>query len=127
MINKYEWDFTDIYKGKEEYKKDIELIEQKLEEISKYKGSLAESSESIYNCYNNYEEIVEINNKIYAYAMLKHNKNMADQEGIILFREAQALDNKVDAKTAFILPELTEIDEGILKKYMNEDKRLERY
>ena len=33
MINKYEWDFTDIYKGKEEYKKDIELIEQKLEEI----------------------------------------------------------------------------------------------
>jgi len=59
--------------------------------------------------------------------MLKHNKNMADQEGIILFREAQALDNKVDAKTAFILPELTEIDEGILKKYMNEDKRLERY
>lgn len=127
MINKYEWDFTDIYKGKEEYKKDIELIEQKLEEISKYKGSLAESSESIYNCYNNYEKIIEINNKIYAYAMLKHNKDMADQEGIILFREAQALDNKVDAKTAFILPELTEIDEGILKKYMNEDKRLERY
>ena len=127
MINKYEWDFTDIYKGKEEYKKDIELIEQKLEEISKYKGSLAESSESIYNCYNNYEEIVEINDKIYAHAMLKHNKNMADQEGVILFREAQALDNKVDAKTAFILPELTEIDEGILKKYMNEDKRLERY
>ena len=41
MINKYEWDFTDIYKGKEEYKKDIELIEQKLEEISKYKAVFA--------------------------------------------------------------------------------------
>jgi len=127
MENKFEWKFTDIYKTKEDYKEDIKKVKEKLEEIVQYKGKLKDLSENIYKCYKIYEEIVEMNCKIYAYGMLQYHKNMTDQEAIELFKEAEELDNKIDEKTAFMVPELTDMDTNTLEKYMKEDKSLQRY
>ena len=66
MENKFEWKFTDIYKTKEDYKEDIKKVKEKLEEIVQYKGKLKNSSENIYKCYKIFEEIVEMDCKIYA-------------------------------------------------------------
>ena len=127
MENKYEWKLSDIYKSKEDFEKDKESLNKKLEEIVKYKGILGDSSDNIYNYYKLYEEIVEIICKLYSYGMLRYHKNMADSKGISIFKEVQALDSNIDEVTAFAVPELTEIDTEKLKKYLNEDKRLEAY
>ena len=127
MENKFEWKFTDIYKTKEDYKEDIKKVKEKLEEIVQYRGKLKDSSENIYKCYKIYEEIVEMDCKIYAYGMLQYHKNMTNQEAVELFKEAEELDNKIDEKTAFMVPELTDMDTATLEKYMKEDKSLQRY
>ena len=127
MENKYEWNLSDIYKSKEDFEKDKESLNKKLEEIVKYKGSLEDSSDNIYNYYKLYEEIVEIICKLYSYGMLRYHKNMADSKGISIFKKVQALDSNIDEVTAFAVPELTEMDTEKLKKYLNEDKRLEAY
>lgn len=127
MENKFEWKFIDIYKTKEDYKTDIKKVKEKLEEIVRYKGKLKDSSENIYKCYKIYEEIVEMDCKIYAYGMLQYHKNMTDQEATELFKEAEELDNKIDENTAFMVPELTDMDTDTLEKYMKEDKSLQRY
>lgn len=127
MENKYEWKLSDIYKSKEDFEKDKESLNKKLEEIVKYKGSLEDSSDNIYNYYKLYEEIVEIICKLYSYGMLRYHKNMADSKGISIFKKVQALDSNIDEVTAFAVPELTEMDTEKLKKYLNEDKRLEAY
>ncbi len=127
MENKYEWKLSDIYKSKEDFEKDKESLNKKLEEIVKYKGILGDSSDNIYNYYKLYEEIVEIICKLYSYGMLRYHKNMADSKGISIFKKVQALDSNIDEVTAFAVPELTEMDTEKLKKYLNEDKRLEAY
>lgn len=127
MENKFEWKFTDIYKTKEDYKENIKKVKEKLEEIVQYKGKLKDSSENIYKCYKIFEEIVEMDCKIYAYGMLQYHKNMTNQEAVELFKEAEELDNKIDEKTAFMVPELTDMDTATLEKYMKEDKSLQRY
>ena len=127
MENKYEWKFTDIYKTNEAYKEDIKKVKEKLEEIVQYKGKLKDSSENIYKCYKIFEEIVEMDCKIYAYGMLQYHKNMTNQEAVELFKEAEELDNKIDENTAFMVPELTDMDTATLEKYMKEDKSLQRY
>lgn len=127
MENKFEWKFTDIYKTKEDYKEDIKKVKEKLEEIVQYKGKLKDSSEKIYKCYKIFEEIVEMDCKIYAYGMLQYHKNMTNQEAVELFKEAEELDNKIDENTAFMVPELTAMDTATLEKYMKEDKSLQRY
>lgn len=127
MENKFEWKFTDIYKTKEDYKTDINKVKVNLEEITQYKGKLKDSSEKIYKCYKIFEEIVEMDCKIYAYGMLQYHKNMTNQEAVELFKEAEELDNKIDEKTAFMVPELTAMDTATLEKYMKEDKSLQRY
>ena len=121
MENKFEWKFTDIYKTKEDYKEDIKKVKEKLEEIVQYRGKLKDSSENIYKCYKIYEEIVEMDCKIYAYGMLQYHRNMTNQEAVELFKEAEELDNKIDEKTAFMVPELTNMDTATLEKYMKED------
>ena len=127
MENKYEWKFTDIYKTNEAYKEDIKKVKEKLEEIVQYKGKLKDSSENIYKCYKIFEEIVEMDCKIYAYGMLQYHKNMTDQEAVELFKEAEELDNKIDENTAFMVPELTAMVTATLEKYIKEDKSLQRY
>ena len=127
MENKYEWKFTDIYKTNEAYKEDIKKVKEKLEEIVQYKEKLKDSSENIYKCYKIFEEIVEMDCKIYAYGMLQYHKNMTDQEAVELFKEAEELDNKIDENTAFMVPELTAMDTATLEKYIKEDKSLQRY
>ena len=127
MESKYEWKLTDIYKSKEEYNLDKEKVEQKLKKIEKYKGILKDSSNNIYNCYRIYEDIVELICKIYAYGMFKYHKDLSNPDGIELYKDAESLDSKVEEKTSFIVPELTEIDTDTLNKYINENSDLKRY
>ena len=71
MEEKYTWNLTDIFKTKEEFEKEIEKLNEMLNEIKTYQGKLSNSSENIYQCYRNYEKALEYYEKIYAYGMLK--------------------------------------------------------
>ena len=125
--DKYSWNLTDLFKNKEEFYEEMNNVRDKLKQIATYKGILCDSSENLYQCYQIYETALMNFEQIYAYGMLTYHLNMADQEGIKLFKEVENLSSEFSTATAYITPEITFTDENRINKYLKEDSRLEPY
>ena len=117
----YEWKLEDIFKNVGEFEDAKNEIKDVLLKIQEYKGVLCESAENLYNCYFLYEQALEKFERVYAYGMLKYHLDMANQEGIKLFKDVEALGTEFGVATAFITPEITYADEGKIREYIRED------
>ena len=127
MNEKYQWDLTDIFKTKEDFEKEIKMLQSTLTQIKDYQGKLKESSQNIYHCYRFYEKALEHYEKIYAYGMLKFHLDMADSENSKLYKRCEAIGTEFEKTVSFITPEITEIDTDRLLKYIGENEDLKRY
>ena len=127
MNSKYDWNLKEIFEDREEFDKTKKALEEDLEGISSYQGKLCSSSDNLYNCYNLYERALEKYEKLYGYGMLYYNLDMSNQEGIKLYKEVESLGTEFSTKTSFMTPEITYSENGVVQKYLSEDKRLDRY
>ena len=122
-----DWNLKDIFKNKEEFNIVKKDLDEELENISKYEGRLCESSNNLYSFYNLMEKALEKYEKIYGYGMLYYNLDMSNQEGIKLYKEVESLGTEFSTKTSFMTPEITYSEDGLVEKYLSEDRRLDRY
>lgn len=127
MEEKYNWNLKEIFESKEDFEKTKMAMLEELEEISKFKGNLCESSNSLYQCYKIYETALEKLERLYAYGMLKYHLDMSNQEGIKLFKEVESISTEFATKTSFITPEITFEDSDKIRNYLKENKNLQRY
>lgn len=125
--DKYSWKLTDLFESREDFYKAIKEMKSDLKQIETYQGNLCESSEKLYQCYHLYEILLMKFDKIYSYGMFSYHLNMADQEGIKLFKEVERLSSEFSTATSFITPEITFADENVINKYLKDDQRLKRY
>ena len=124
MENKFEWDFEEIYKDEKEFEADIELLEKQTEEIIKLKGTLSNNSNTVLDCYKKLEKALILEEKIYAYAMLKYHKDMSDVKSIKLFKRVEKAVTDFSEKISFISPEISKIDDETLRKFLEENEEL---
>src|SRR5699024_8319513 len=106
-----------LFKSKEEFQKAIENMKQDLKEIQKYKGILCDNSNNLYECYNLYEKILMDFDKIYSYGMFSYHLDMANQEGIKLFKEVESLSSEFSTLTSYITPEIISADESVIRNF----------
>ena len=122
-----EWNLTDIFKTRADFEKEVDMLQNVLEQIKTYQGKLNINSENIYNCYSLYEKALEHYEKVYGYGMLKYHLDMADSENIKLYKRCEGIGTEFEKVVSFITPEITDIDTDILLKYIDENKNLKRY
>ena len=122
MENKYEWKLTDIFKNEEEFNIAKQELYKKIEEIEKFKGTLATSANQIYNCYIAYEDAIKIDEKLYCYAMLKYHKDMSKTESIKLYKQVEKISTDFSEAVSFIEPEISKIPEEKLEEYIKDEK-----
>ncbi len=125
--DKYNWKLTDLFENKEAFHEAIKEMKTLLKQIETYKGILCNSADNLYKCYHIYETVLMQYDKIYSYGMFSYHLNMADQEGIKLFKEVESLSSELSTVTSFINPEITFADENVIKQYLEEDERLKPY
>ena len=126
-MEKYKWNLEDIFKTEKEFYSLCDEVKKETEEILKYKGKLKEGSEIIYNCYNDLETLEEKLLKIDAYATLKYHQDMQDTKNVNIYKDAQNIVTKIFSTISFITPEITEIADKILLKYLDENDKLKKY
>ena len=127
MMEKDQWDLTDIFKTKEDFENEIIILKNTLKQIKNYQGKLEQSSQNIFKCYQLYEKALEYYEKIYAYGMLTFHLDMADSENIKLFKQCEGIGTEFEKNVSFITPEITEIDTNKLLKYIDQNVDLKRY
>ncbi len=124
MDNKYKWAVEEIYSTPEQW--NIEYTElSKQIDFEKYKGKLGEKQNFI-ACMKEQERLSRKLEKLSVYAMMKHDENTKDAFFDSLSSKITALGAKFAHASAFIGPELTVLDESVLKSYI-QDKELSEF
>lgn len=95
MEEKYNWNFKDIFENEEEFNKAKNEIRELIEKIKSYQGKLCNTANSLYQCYSMYEQALELFEKVYSYGMLKYHLDMSNQDGIKIFKEVEAIRNRI--------------------------------
>jgi oligoendopeptidase F len=123
----YKWNLENMYSSKDEWEKDIDIIRKKAQEITKYMGRLGESSDILYEVLHLDDEISKKLENVFVYARMKKDEDNRVTQYQAMSDKAQSVVVEVQSKLSFITPELTQISEETVKKYMKEDKRLSVY
>lgn len=126
MDNNLEWNLTDIFKNDDEINEAFSEIYNGIDEIKKYKGTFKEGAEKVAECYKLLDRLLELEEKIYGYAMLGFHRDMSNQEAIKLYKRAEKMTTDFGAAASFIEPELSLLEDGLLEKYLEENEVLNK-
>ena len=127
MEEVYNWNLEDIYSDSKSLEDDFSNVLFMLNDIAKWKEKLENSASNLFECYNTLEKIEKIIIKIDAYATLKYHQNMANGNSFKLYKKMENLLNDYMSATSFITPEVTNIPEEKINKFLNENENLRKY
>lgn len=124
MENKLEWNLKEIYKNDEEFENDVKALQEKANEIVALKGTLGESSATVLNCYKKLAEALELEERLYAFAMLKYHKDMSNVDSIKLYKRIEKITTDFSEAISFVSPEISKIDDDRLRGFLVENEEL---
>ena len=127
ISNDYKWNLDDIYKTDEEWEKDFEWVNKKLPDYNNFEGKLAESPETLLNCFKFDDEINIRLERLYLYSMLSKDSDLRVSKYNSMDDRVKSLYSKVGAANSFIRPELLKIPDEVLLKMINSNNELKIY
>ncbi len=124
MDEKYTWSVEDIFADVSEWNKQFESLKKQIN-FDEFKGKLGDKKQFL-ACMQKQERLGRILEKLGVYAMMKHDENTKIAEYDALSSKISSLGALFGAQTAYVVPELTALDESVLKSYIS-DKELSDY
>lgn len=118
------WRTSDIFSSQKEWDDLFDKVESRID-FAKYEGKL-DNVEIVKACFDELYDVAGDLNKVAVYAFMLHDEDTKCSEYSALLAKVDALSVKFSAATAFIIPELTALDEKVLKNFIN-DERLKDY
>lgn len=123
----YKWDLTTIFKSVNEWNKEYDKVSKEYEDITKFKGHILDSKESLYE-YLKFDETLERRlYKLYYYAHLNFDSDTTNSEYQNLKGKMDNLLVKVSELTSFVSPELLSKPYDVVKTYIEESDNLKEY
>ena len=119
------WKVEDMYTTLEDWKKDIEKVENLTEQLVAFQGKVGESAENLYQAFFLDSEITRIGSKAYSYASRCSDVDTKNTKNQALVMQVSNLFVTIDEKSAFLVPEILAIPEETLQQYYSEKSELE--
>ena len=124
MDNRYKWATHEIFSSDEEWNKEFEKLKGQLD-FSVFRGKLGQK-EQFLSCMKAQEKTSRIFEKLSVYAMMKHDEDTKNALYDSFNSKIMSLGAVFGSNTAFIMPELTALDDKVLNDYIL-DKDLNEY
>lgn len=123
----YTWDLTTIFESDEAFEAAFKEVEGYLGAEEKFKGHLGDSAETLYEALALEDKIETELEKVYVYAHLKQDQDTGNDKYTGYEARAHQLAIKLSSSWSFLVPEILQIDEETIQKFIDENKDLERY
>lgn len=121
MIDKrYVWATEDIYADEKSWEEDFNKAKN-LIGFSEFKGKLGDA-DVFYACMKKQEKLSRIIDKLYVYAMMKHDENTKNSDYDALLSRVTSLSVSFGSDTAFVTPELLALNENIVTDFIVNEK-----
>ncbi len=105
----YQWKMNDLYETNELWEKSFESLKEKIPDLSHFKGLLGKGK--LAECLQAREELSIELNRLYVYAHMKLHEDMGESIYQGYADRSEGLSVKLSAATAFIEPEMLEMEE----------------
>lgn len=122
--SKYKWHVEDIFSSDEQWEKSYTDIQAELD-FHAFENTLNDI-ESVRKLFAQEEQVGQKLERLYLYAHMRHDEDSRVAKYTSMQSRAMSLFVKYSSATAFVEPELTALDESILKGYAT-DSRLKDY
>lgn len=118
--NKYKWNLNDIFESVEKWEGAFDFIKSQIPELCAFKGKLNEK-EQLKKFFLLEHEISLIGEKLYVYAKMSRDQDNSNDEFISLCDRAYGLLMELETETAFVTPELNNIDDSVLLAWAEDE------
>lgn len=115
---KYKWNLDDYFKG-HQWDKELLALTNLLSVFKKYNGKLTDK-ETILNCLNEEDKFSQRLEKLYVYALLRRDENLADNSSQIMCNKVITLSSKASMATSFIVAQLNKLDDALINDIIND-------
>ena len=125
----YKWKMEDLYVTNEAWETDFKKLQDGIEELQKYEGTLGNSDENLLKMHETCDELNQIAEKVYVYANQRLHENTGNSYYQGLAGKAQMLLVQMSEASSYIEPELLGIPEETLKEMLKTEglKKYETY
>ena len=121
-----QWDLTHIYDSLEKWEQDFKRVETITEELKTYDGHITDGP-SLLQFLQKQEQLSKTFTKLYAYTRLSNDLDTRDSNTQALLNRAESLSYKVSQATSFFSPFLLNLDESVLKSYIESTEGLDYF
>ena len=116
---KDKWDLSSIYKSDDEWEKALKSIPELTKKAAAYKGRLGESAITLLAALKELEAANLVMETVYHYASLQHEADEDDPKATDRDGRAMMAYTEMQAELSFVDPEIQEIDETKLRKWIS--------
>ncbi len=124
---KYKWDLEDLYSSVDEWDADLKLIENRIPEITEFKGRLAEAPKNLLTTLENMYSIYKNYSKLSSYSTRLKDQDLGNSNSSSLAQQASSLGTKLSEATSYFNPEILAIDRSTMDKFYKEEPKLLDY
>lgn len=126
-LSEYVWDLSSLYKGQKEWEEERSVIENRIKEIEKYKGTLGNDTESLADAMDAVYDLRSRAGRMYFYGYLYLETNLNSEQAHLQFDVGTALESKVESAVAFIREEIINVNTHKMKEWINNNPRLKKH
>lgn len=119
-----QWDLERIFKTDEEFQKEIEAVRKQIDEFAKLEGHTTESAKTFYRSITAGNEIERRLNKLYTYASMKSDEDVANTENQAKKEQVVNLYNYASSKMYFQTPELLNTEKEVIESFYQAEPKL---
>ena len=121
------WKLEDMYKDINEYNKDIEISKSLVNELIKYKNRVLESDKTLLEVLELNERLDVITGKLYVYINMRLHEDTRISEYQELSGNLDIILVGFNEQTSFIIPEILEGENKLIKDYISINNKLKRF
>ena len=124
---KYKWDLTDLFVSDELWIEAKNRVDEKIEIITKFKGTLAESASNLLTCFEFRDDIDKELRRLSSYSWNKSRQDTRNSKYRAMDQEINQLFTKFNANTSFIEPEIIAMEKAIIQQFLEAQPGLKPY
>jgi oligoendopeptidase F len=121
------WRLEDIFATDDAWEKEFADVEELSAKAESFKGTLRNGAEALFEALSYRDTLSERLRRLYTYAHLKTDQDTTNSFYQAMDSRVKSLYVKVSTALSFFLPELLEIDEGELNKFVEQNDELKLY
>ncbi len=127
LDDKYKWNLTDLFATEDAWKAEKDRMKQEMQKVSEFKGKLTESPQTLLKALEFNSNLAKEMTRLYSYAAMSSDQDTRVTKYAGMKQEMQQIFSQFGALASYMEPELLQLEESQIDKFIAEEKGLKVY